>query len=190
MEIGVWGDSITYGAGDGEALGWVGRFRKSLVENDDVSVYNFGVCGDTTEDLLKRFVIEAESIEARIVLFAIGINDSKYPVGKEESLVSLEKYKENMNELVDLAKKFTDKIYLIGPTKADEDVLRGSGSVFQNDIIKKYNDCVKDISETKGVVSIDVFDVLDIKTDLEDGLHPNSQGYDKMYRAIASEVSL
>ncbi len=32
MEIGIWGDSITYGAGDSEALGWVGRLRKSLGE--------------------------------------------------------------------------------------------------------------------------------------------------------------
>ena len=97
MEIGIWGDSITYGASDTEALGWVGRLRKSLPQDGNVAVYNRGICGDTTEDLLKRFPIEAEAIQPNVIFFAIGINDSKYPADTEGNKVLLEDFKRNFH---------------------------------------------------------------------------------------------
>ena len=188
MEIGIWGDSITYGAGDSEALGWVGRLRKLLEKNDDVSVYNFGICGDTTDDLLKRFSIEADAIKPNVVVFAIGINDSKYPVGETENVISLEKYKQNMRELLKLAKNYTDKVVIVGATKADEALTRKSGTRFVNAVIQTYNDFLKEFSESEGLTFVDIFDVLDINTDLDDGLHPNAQGYGKLFGTIKNFV--
>ncbi len=71
MQISIWGDSITHGSCDEVGLGWVGRFRNSFPTGDYVGVYNRGVSGDTTEDLLKRFSIEADSIEPTKIVFAI-----------------------------------------------------------------------------------------------------------------------
>lgn len=188
MEIGIWGDSITYGAGDNEALGWAGRLRKLLEKDDDISVYNFGICGDTTNDLLKRFSVEADAIKPDIVVFAIGINDSKYPAGKTENVIPLEKYKQNMRELLKLAKSYTNKVILVGATKTDEALTRKSGARFVNAVVQTYNDFLKEFSESEGLTYIDVFDVLDINADLDDGLHPNAQGYEKLFRAIRGFV--
>lgn len=184
MEIGIWGDSITYGAGDSEALGWVGRLRKLLEKDDDVSVYNFGVCGDTTDDLLKRFSVEADSIKPTVIVFAIGINDSKYPVGETENKIPLEKYKQNMRELLKLTKGFANKIYIVGATKVNEAQIRESGTRFVNAVIQTYNDFLKEFSKSEDLIYVDVFDLLDIHTDLDDGLHPNAQGYDKLFAEI------
>jgi lysophospholipase L1-like esterase len=188
MEIGIWGDSITYGAGDSEALGWVGRLRKTLEAAADVGVYNFGVCGDTTDDLLKRFAVEAESIKPNSIVFAIGINDSKYPAGETENRIPLEKYKQNMHALLKLARNYTDKIYIVGATKVDEDLIRDSGTRFVNEIIQSYNSFLKELSESEGLIYVDVFDVLDTGTDLDDGLHPNAQGYEKLFDTIREFV--
>lgn len=188
MEIGIWGDSIIYGAGDTMALGWVGRLRKLLEKDEDISVYNFGVCGDTTNDLAKRFLVEADSIKPNVVIFAIGINDSKYPVGETASNVPLESYKQNMRELVKLARKYTDKIHIVGATKVDETSMRESGTRFVNDTIQSYNNFLKEFSESEGLLYVDVFDVLDIHTDLDDGLHPNAQGYEKLFNTIQEFV--
>lgn len=79
MDIGVWGDSITYGAGDSKALGWVGRLRKSYDKDSEVNVYNFGVCGDTTNDLLRRFDGEAASVDPNVVIFSIRHKRFKVP---------------------------------------------------------------------------------------------------------------
>ena len=188
MEIGIWGDSITYGACDSEALGWVGRLRKSFGTEDHIGVYNFGICGDTTDDLLKRFSIEADALHPDIIVFAIGINDSKYPTGKTESIVPLEKYKQNMRELIALARKHNNNVSIIGSTKVNEALIRDSGTRFVNDVIKTYNDFLKEFAESEELIYIDVFGVLDIHTDLGDGLHPNAQGYEKLFRAIREFV--
>jgi len=188
MEIGIWGDSITYGAGDGEALGWVGRLRKSLETKDSIGVYNFGVCGDTTDDLLKRFTVEADAIKPNVIVFAIGINDSKYPAGETENRIPLEKYKQNMQELLKLAKNYTDKIYIVGATKVDEAAVRGSGTRFVNEMIQSYNSFLKEFSESEGLIYVDVSGVLDINTDLDDGLHPNAHGYEKLFNEIREFV--
>ena len=73
----VFGDSIARGAVDLEKGGWVERLRIYFVNNSkDKSVYNLGISGDTTENLLKRFMNECKVREPEIIIFAIGVNDS------------------------------------------------------------------------------------------------------------------
>lgn len=183
MQIGIWGDSITYGECDNEGLGWVGRLRKSLCITNSC-VYNFGVCGDTTEDLLKRFIVEANSIKPDIVVFAIGINDSKIPANESTNKVTLEKYQKNIQELIKLARNYTNKIYIVGATKVNDRITRDRGASFKNETIQTYNKCLKEVSLSENITFLDVFDILDTNNDLEDGLHPNAQGYEKLYRVL------
>jgi len=63
----VFGTSTTYGAWDSEG-GWVARLRKFLDEKTISSnykseglIYNLGVSGDKTEDVLKRFEPETKA---------------------------------------------------------------------------------------------------------------------------------
>jgi len=52
----VFGASIAWGAWDPDGGGWVTRLRRYFEINDyDIEVYNLGVSGNTTKDLLKRF---------------------------------------------------------------------------------------------------------------------------------------
>ena len=183
MEIGVWGDSISYGEFDSEGLGWVGRLRKKLLET--ASVYNRGVCGDTTEGLLKRFSAEADSIEPDLIVFAIGINDSKFPSGKDINLVPLDQYRANMNELISQARKYTNQIYLVGPTRVYEQRVSPTGSKFLNSEIQKYDDSIRELAEAEKLIFISTAEVLDVDTDLADGLHPNAEGYRKMFDTIS-----
>ncbi len=188
MKIGAWGDSITYGTCDSEALGWVGRLRKSFPDDDDARVYNRGVGGDTTEDILKRFAVEADSIKPTTIIFAIGINDSKYPVGGETNEVPLEAFKKNIRTLVEEARVHTKKIFLVGATKVDEEALAKWDSRFLNSEITKYNDALKELSAEQNLPYIDVFETLDEKGDLYEGLHPNAQGYEKLAAVIGKAL--
>jgi len=188
MEIGVWGDSITYGAGDNDGMGWVGRLRKSFSLDADVQVYNRGVLSDTTFDLLERFSLEAESIQPGKIIFAIGINDSKYAAGETTNKVPLEKFKENMRLLIEQAKTFTKDIFIVSATKVDDAFARQSGTRFVNKDIQLYNNFLKEFSQKESIGFIEVFDVLDPATDLYDGLHPNAAGYEKLFSAIAANI--
>ena len=194
MEIGIWGDSITYGACDSETLGWVGRLRKSFeaYNSEDIykDVYNFGICGDTTEELLRRFSVEADSIKPAVVIFSIGINDSRFLAGQTINKVPLDAFKRNMETLLQQARKHTNNIYIVGLTKVDDSLARPSGTRFLNETIQSYNACLREIAETQKLPFIDVFDVLDVSADLADGLHPNAQGYEKMFKTISVELAL
>lgn len=187
MEIGIWGDSITYGECDSESLGWVGRFRKSYSVDDDAGVYNRGVCGDTTTDLIRRFAAEAESIQPNKIVFAIGINDSKYAAGESSNKVPLEQFKKNIQLLIQQAKFYTNDIYIVSATQVD-DAARPSGTRFDNHDIQRYNEVLKEVSGMENLVFLNIFDVLNPSTDLYDGLHPNAAGYEKIYMTVASKL--
>lgn len=184
MQIGIWGDSITYGSCDSAGLGWVGRYRKTFEAGDYIGVYNRGVSGDTTNDLVLRFKIEAESIKPTKIIFAIGINDSKYLDGETDNKVPFEKFSSNIQLLLKQAQEFTQDITFIGPTVVDESAKRHRGTKFVNTEIQRYRDEIKRITEENNLPFISVYDVLDPKADLFDGVHPNSKGYDKLFEEI------
>jgi len=189
MTIGVWGDSITHGSCDSEALGWVGRIRKALPTDDYNHIYNFGVCGDTSTDLLARFAIEAKAINPDHIVFAVGINDSKFPEGLDTHKVSLSDYKANLSELILSAKQYTESIAVISATKVDPEWRSARGSRFMNEEIAKFNEVLATLAEVHGLKYIDVFETIDPTTDLADGLHPNAQGYQKMFEVIKPNLS-
>jgi lysophospholipase L1-like esterase len=190
MEIGIWGDSITFGSCDSEALGWAGRLRKTLPPDDSNQLYNFGICGETSEDLLRRFDIEAKAIGPGRIIFAFGINDSKFPSESDVNKVSPVEFEKNINKLLQQGRKYTDQITFVGLTKVDDEWRSVRGSRFLNEEIEKYDSIIKEIAEKNDCSYISVLDVINPKTDLSDGLHPNATGYQKMFEKIKSEFIL
>ncbi|MFQ6056667.1 MAG: SGNH/GDSL hydrolase family protein, partial [Methanosarcinales archaeon] len=83
----IFGASITYGAWDKEG-GWTRRLRKFLDKktlsdtNTYFIIYNLGVSGDTTEDLIERVEFETKQRlkegEETIFIFSIGTTDSQF----------------------------------------------------------------------------------------------------------------
>lgn len=188
MNIGVWGDSITHGSCDEEALGWVGRIRKALPTDDYNHIYNFGICGDTSDDLIARLDVELAAIHPEKVIFSIGINDSKFPEGSDTHLVSLEKYEQNLSELIEKTKTYTKAITIVGATRVDDEWRSARGSRFMNEEIAKFNEVMKTVAVDNNLDYIDVFETLDPTIDLADGLHPNAQGYQKMFEVIKANL--
>jgi lysophospholipase L1-like esterase len=179
MIVGAWGDSITYG---GPEEGWVGLLRKTL-PSQETEVYNRGICGDTSDDILKRFSVEATAINPEVILFAVGTNDSKYPSGSTTNKISLSAFEQNMQQLISQAKARTTRVILIGLTDVNETEIE-TGSTFSNTEIKKYNESIKKLAANENLEFIDMGGVIDLQEDLEDGLHPNNKGYAKMFEII------
>lgn len=183
MEIVAWGDSITYGEGDSEGLGWVGKIRNELFDLERHRVYNRGICGDTTEDVLNRFDVEAESLVPESVFFALGMNDCKFPNGGNEHKVPLEDFRKNMQELISKARRYTQKIVIVGITDVKPEDIQ-STSLFTAQAIESFDKVLQEIAITENLPYVSMRGVLNIDTDLSDGLHPNAQGYAKMYQVI------
>jgi lysophospholipase L1-like esterase len=200
MMLLVFGDSITYGLNDDKG-GWVGRLRKELekgylanaghVEN---TVYNCGIRGDTTADMLKRFDIELSSRAERqdnpVILFAIGTNDSSTSSGSNS--VPMANYKENLSKLLEKAQTMTDKVIFLGLFPADESrtspVGWNANVSYTNKNLEQYNTIIKEFCKEKGLDFVDIFKPFHNKTYrelLSDGLHPNAKGHQKIYKLVA-----
>ncbi len=194
----IFGDSIAYGEYDTKG-GWAQRLRnflhkKASGDSDYFSVYNLGVNrGDTTNDLLKRFSAETKArIEKKpVFIFSIGINDSTLLYNKKVSKnlpwVDLVHFKTNLKNLIKKARHFSDKIIFIGLTPIDESkttpVPWRLELSYKKERVKKYDAAIKKICKEKKVEYIGLFNKLEI-TDLKDGLHPNSQGHQKLFEFI------
>ena len=174
----IFGDSIAWGAWDPENGGWVSLLRRYFETNNyNIVIYNQGVCGDTTDNLLVRFKTECVAREPQTIIFAIGINDSQYVNSKDNPRVSLEKFQNNLVELIKQAKNFSNKILFIGLTKVED------GQFYNNDNIAKYNAMIEKVSAEHKLPFLNLFDLLET-SDLYDGLHPNSEGHKKMFLKV------
>jgi len=194
-QILVFGDSITYGAWDKEG-GWVQRLRKFLDENyEDYLVYNLGVSGNNTNDLLERFEFETKQRlkenEETIFIFAIGINDSQFIRIENKNRIPLENFKKNIQELINLAKNFSPKIIFVGLTPVDETkttpIPWNANNFYKNECIQKYNETIRTICEENKIYFIKVFGKfkeLDYQNLLDDGLHPNLEGHKKIFEIV------
>ena len=184
----VFGDSISQGYNDYNEGGWINRLKKYFDSSDcDISVFNLGVSGDNTCNLLKRFKIEAEARKHNLIILAIGLNDSQYVNSKKNPRVSIYEFKKNLLELKKISKQFTDKIIFIGLIKVDEiKVMPIPWSItkyYDNENIKKYDLEIKDFCAKNNLFFIEMFSLLN-NEDLYDGLHPNSKGHEKMFDRV------
>ncbi|NTU99041.1 hypothetical protein HGA64_03485 [Candidatus Falkowbacteria bacterium] len=191
----IFGDSITWGATDIDGGGWAGRLRSNLEADprSDAMVYNLGICGDTTDGLLRRFSIEAEARDPQMIIFAIGINDSAYVVSRNNPQTDLEDFKYNLVQLIDRASEITSRIVFVSLNKVDEDKtapIPWTADIFyDNENILVYNSVISAVCQENNIQFIDVFDVLEL-SDLDDGLHPNAAGHEKLFVKIKESLAL
>jgi lysophospholipase L1-like esterase len=184
----IFGASSTWGAWDYEKSGWANRLRFFLdSQNSDIFSYNLGISGDTTNELLKRFDVEAEARHPTLIIFWIGDNDSILLKPQKKPMVSLPQFEKNLQKLIDKAKKFTEAVVFIGCKKVDElkttPVPWATECHYTNKNLNLYNQKIKEVSEKNRCHFLEIFDLLN-KEDLDDGLHPNSKGHKKLFLKV------
>ena len=192
MNIPIFGDSITWGAYDPEQGGWATRLRNYFEEQDnDVAVYNLGISGDTTADLLARIEVEAKSREPNLIIFAIGINDAQFIHSTNGLRVSPDEFQQNLAKLLALAKKFTNKVVFVGLTKVDESktapIPWNTAKSYTNENIERLDNVIKKFCEDTKLKFIPMESIVG-NDDLIDGLHPNTKGHIKIFNQMKSEI--
>lgn len=192
----VFGDSIVHGRGEQPNIGWVGRLKNYFEKQDPFyALYNVGIPGDTTSGLLERFDIEAKARihyyyqgDKFIVMFGIGTNDALCIENPEKHNVEPSKFKENILALIEKAKTHTKYVVFVGLLPVNEDKTNPFEKTYlTNQRQKEYNNITKECCKQENIDFIDLIDdwlKKDYKKLLEDGLHPNSKGYDEIYRSI------
>ena len=201
MRVLVFGDSITQGFWDVDG-GWVSRIRKAYdqkaIETDDYdqpTIFNLGVSGNSSDDVLARFDNETKvrANEELAFVFAIGVNDARTKTGVNFS--DIERYRQNLTEIVSQARRYTDKILFVGLTpcvEARSNPVSWGDTGYTNARIKVFDDALKEFCEQNSISFVEVlepFQEAEAKTELlPDSLHPNDEGHQLIARIVAPRL--
>lgn len=189
----IFGDSITWGAGLHIREAWANLLRNYIESksNHYIEVYDLGIDGNTTRDLLNRFEVEAEARKPELIIFAIGVNDSMFRNGNNYEIDS-EQFNENLRKIYEEAKKFTDNIWFVGLAKGSDSETNplkrsSTGKCYSKESIEKYNAIIKEFAKQKSLHFVDIYKLLS-DSDFDDGLHPNIEGHKKIFELVKKLV--
>ncbi len=144
---------------------------------------------------MERFETETkhrlDEEEETVFIFAIGINDPQFVYSKNSLKVSPEKFKDNIQTLINAAKQFSPKIIFVGLTPVDESkttpIPWNTDKFYKNKYVQQYNEIIKTVCKKNNLLFIEILEQLkklDYKSLLEDGLHPNSAGHQKIFEIV------
>lgn len=194
VNICVLGDSIVYGAWDDAKHGYVNRLKDDYRENQNIeNIYGLGIPGETTEGLLKRIDVELKPRNPNTIIIAIGVNDTIYVKSKNKENVSIESFINNIKKIIEIAKKYTNNILVLGLTKVIEKlttpILWNDDEIYFNNTIKKYDKALEEFCNINNIEYIKMFDLLEDEDFSNDGIHPNEKGHEKIYKVIKNYAS-
>ena len=162
------GDSITVGSGDGGFLGWPGRLCVAETQRShDVTLYNMGVRGDTSEMIVPRWRSECDvrlpdHVNGRLVL-SFGLNDTAEE-GGVGIRVPLEQSLANARAIISEAAEWLPTL-MIGPIPLIEDMQpyvfpNGIAYHYANDRVAELNGQLTELCDELNVPYLDVFTAL------------------------------
>jgi lysophospholipase L1-like esterase len=190
MRVLVFGDSITQGFWDIDG-GWVSRIRKHYdqqmidgTDNDPPTIFNLGVSGNSSDDVLARFDNEtkARATEELAFVVAIGVNDARTKASVNYSDPT--RYRQNLSEILKLAKQYSSKILFVVLTPCVEErsnPVSWGDTGYTNERIKEFDDTLREFCQESQVPFVEVYEPF-AKAEAEsellpDSLHPNDKGH-------------
>jgi lysophospholipase L1-like esterase len=183
----VFGDSTAWGAWDKEKGGWVNRLWLYFAEKDpDAELYNMSISGGTTRTILARFEQEAKTREADMLIFQSGGNDAYCRGVNGKCQIPEEEFRKNVESIIEKGHKIVKHIVFVGFNNVDESrtvPVSWRGIYYTNENIKRYSEIMKEVCRASNVPFLEIFGLLD-NEDLEDGLHPNAHGHQKIFKAV------
>jgi lysophospholipase L1-like esterase len=195
-KICIFGDSIAFGDGDLEFGGWQNHLKVWFTNDGGFQhVYNLAISGRTSGDIIGRLESElvsrkSSTSKGMLSLITVPINDTRFIIlnGKREFKITTKIFRKNLQKIIEISKSCATKTVLVGPTSVVDDktipwTFVDNGHCWENAIIKKYNQIIKEVAEENDVPFCPMFDLLK-EEDLDDGLHPNAQGHQKIFKRI------
>ena len=193
------GDSIVEGEGDKKGLsGWVGRLSTSILKNSKVGenrVYNLGVGMETSIDLLHRLYSEVLYRKPDIIILQAAHGDSRFMKnnsGENEYEIGKKARMRTYNRIFEFLSKSNLNVLILGLNPVCDEKYNKDELEFY----KKHNE-----STRKGLKLLcseynlpfldpkeDIFKDKNLNELYEDGIHPNSKGYDIMFTKINEKL--
>ncbi len=204
MRIVVFWDSISEWFWDYDKWGWVNRLKIDLWKKYwyEKMLMNYWVSAYTSDNVLKVFQSFFDGCSRRkiwkekdsMVLVAIWINDCSISKETKNPQVNRGQFERNIKEIIDICNRdeLIKKLVFVGNINVDEEVVNNDEEwdfLFYNSEIEKYNRIIKRVCDENGLDFIDLFWIMD-SGDLEDWLHPNGGGHEKIFCEVKRFLEL
>lgn len=206
----AFGDSITYGKWDSLG-GWAERLRTYVDKKynrganiENKQVYNLGIPGEVSVRMAERFEVEldmritkSEIDPENIIIIAIGANDANPVNWMTQKQTSENNFKQALVSMIGNARKLKTQIFLVGlaPLNVSQlyEFVPDWTDKFDQSDIQKFDQFVKDVAESESVEYIEMFEYLmkhGIESKMVDGIHPNDEGHELMFKRIVSKIGV
>lgn len=193
-KIGCIGDSVILGRIDPVNQGWVGLLRSWHVKRNPSSnmVYNLGIGGNTSRDILKRFSFECESRKLDAIIIGYGLNDMRRlekPSGRY--LVPLDDFSDCTTRIFEKAKLITPNVAFSQMPRIREKLLQPhKGQYWNESDWNVYSRLILDLCRNNGIHLIEHNPPSSIKGDdlTADGLHPTTVIHEHIFHSAKTWV--
>jgi lysophospholipase L1-like esterase len=200
------GDSITYGnrgrnedpnhiMGHGYAFSIASRIGAEFPEKN-YKFYNRGISGNKVTDLEKRWQSDTLDLKPDILSILVGVNDAASVVFNREPVVSVEKYTEVYQALIEKTRTIFPEVILVlcEPFVSKVGRMNEKWETSYSDMLKRQA-IVRKLSQKYDTVFVgfqEVFDKACEKTPADywiwDGVHPTVSGHELMAREWMKQV--
>lgn len=195
------GDSIVYGIGDYKDNGWTSMLKNRIINmdnsiNSNNYVHIIGFPGATSKDIALKTssILDTFAFEGvcNKIILSVGINDTQttsYLYDYELQKVSINEFQKNIENIINLSKKYSSNIIILGLTRiySDTKYELKSGRYIENKTIEKYDLLLKNICNRYDVDYIEMADLL-FNEDYIDTIHPNNSGHRKIYNRVKTKI--
>jgi lysophospholipase L1-like esterase len=184
------GDSVIYGRKDAEASGWVTLLRQRAESIDPAAaVFNLGIGGHTSNDVLDRIDREVPVREPNVVIVGVGLNDCR---GTQNGLeVEPVRFVENLREIVRRCYTWDAQPVLceMNPISETDSYLEYT---YTHSNWSHYNEIIRRTASDTNSPCLQFGSLANFTEEagmLTDAIHPSSSGHEAMYRfAVAQQV--
>lgn len=207
VKIVALGDSLTKGEGDMKRGGYVGYVKSHLEKRPyigKVTVYNYGVVGDTSDDLLK--VMKSPDVirhihQADLILFTIGGNDVVNVVKDHFLGLTLKMfqkkrshYQSNLKKVFTILRKQNPSAPIIYTGIYNPFSTYFPNSNVDNQIVHRWSKTGRQVASkfpnTTYVKTYDLFAGRTHQLLSSDHFHPDLRGYDLIGKRVMKAIQL
>lgn len=205
----IFGASVTHGVG-GEHGGWADKLKVWLHsqmfgangKGEICTVYELGVTGDTSRDVIGRFEVETlarihkeQSPKDIIVVFLAGTNDSKAVDIAENFVSTPDEFGTNVQAFIRLAKTHAAHVLCVGlfPVAQTKTNPTAVGTFyFTNQRLKHFEAAMIQACQRERAACLPMFDAVpddwQMRCLADDGLHPNDIGHQWIFEQVKTKL--
>ncbi len=168
--------------------------NKAEILSNDIEVYNLGVAGNTSADLLERVDQDVVALRPDLTIMMVGTNDML----NSRKVVTYEDYKKNLITLIERIKASGSQVMLLSSIPADSEYLferhdKSKYAGHPSEVMAAARDIVQELSLQFDCYFVDLFGEFTSRgvpkhnediyirneknSGVKDGVHPTAAGY-------------